>query len=66
MVQHKTIHWLEKAAEQGNAKAQYLYGVCYYNGEGVEENLTNAIYWFKKAAEQGHADAQAALKMLQQ
>ncbi len=47
-----------KAAEQGNAYAQYSLGVCYYCGEGVVENKTEAFKWYMKAAEQGNAYAQ--------
>ena len=47
-----------KAAEQGNAKAQYNLGVCYENGYGVEKNYFKAVKWYRKAAEQGLADAQ--------
>ena len=48
----------EKAAEQGNAEAQYSLGRCYYNGEGVGKDFTKGVYWYGKAAEQGHAEAQ--------
>ena len=47
-----------KAAEQGDAKAQYNLGVCYANGDGVQKDLTQAVFWYRKAAEQGHAEAQ--------
>jgi len=46
------------AAEQGDATAQYNLGNCYYNGNGVPQNDSEAVNWFRKAAEQGHADAQ--------
>ena len=46
-----------KAAEQGNADAQYKLGVCYENGKGVPQNMVEALKWFRKAAEQGNADA---------
>ena len=45
-------------AEQGDAAAQYKLGCCYVNGEGVTQNLPEAIRWFRKAAEQGNAEAQ--------
>ncbi|MCC8020790.1 MAG: sel1 repeat family protein, partial [Akkermansia sp.] len=32
----EAAHWYRKAAEQGNAEAQYRLGVCYANGWGVE------------------------------
>ncbi|MBQ9771958.1 MAG: sel1 repeat family protein, partial [Lentisphaeria bacterium] len=56
--------WYRKAAEQGNALAQYNLGVCYENGEGVQKDLVQAVFWFRKAADQGYAQAQEALKKL--
>ena len=47
-----------KAAERGDAWAQYNLGVCYINGDGVEQDGKEAVKWFRKAAEQGDADAQ--------
>ncbi|MBR5638306.1 MAG: sel1 repeat family protein, partial [Muribaculaceae bacterium] len=47
-----------KAAEQGSAEAQWYLGDCYYNGNGVDENETEAVKWFRIAAEQGYAPAQ--------
>ncbi len=54
----KGIEFLEQAAEQGHAKAQFNLGVCYDLGTGVPENATTAVTWYRKAAEQGHAEAQ--------
>lgn len=31
------------------------------NGQGVEQDYTEAVYWFRKAAEQGHPDAMFCL-----
>ncbi|MCI8326513.1 MAG: sel1 repeat family protein [Lachnospiraceae bacterium] len=49
----------EKAAELGNARAQYLCGMMYLNGEigpkeyvDVKKDPQKAIDWFQKAAEQ--------------
>ena len=47
-----------KAAEQGDAEAQFKLGVRYINGQGVDQSYTEAVKWFRKAAEQGDADAQ--------
>ena len=51
------FYWYKKAAEQGNAIAQYNLGLCYKKGEGVEKNIDEAIKWFSKCAEQGDEDA---------
>jgi len=49
---------VKKAAEQGNANAQYNLGVCYAEGKGVKQDYTEAVKWFVKAAGQGNAEAQ--------
>ena len=50
-----------KAAKQGDAVAQYNLGVCYDDGEGVEQDKQKAVEWYTKAAEQGLAEAQCDL-----
>ena len=55
------IDELKKAAEQGDAQAQYNLGICYANGNGVEKNFSEAVKWWRKAAEQGVALAQGNL-----
>jgi len=55
--QQETVSKLRKAAEQGDAEAQYNLGVRYANGEGVPEDYKEAVKWFRKAAEQGFAAA---------
>ena len=54
----KATKYISKAANQGNATAQYLMGVCYDNGIGVKQNLELATEWYFKAAEQGIVEAQ--------
>ncbi|MCY3999351.1 MAG: tetratricopeptide repeat protein [Bacteroidetes bacterium] len=56
-----TIEELQQQAEAGDAEAQYLLGLAYYDGEGVLKNWNQATHWWRKAAEQGHAKAQIAL-----
>ena len=51
-------------ATQGDAKAQNDLGVCYYNGDGVEQDYEKAVYWFTKAAEEGLVEAQNNLGLL--
>ena len=50
-----------KAAEQGNADAQFNLALMYDNGEGVTQDYAEAVKWYRKAAEQGVADAQQNL-----
>jgi TPR repeat protein len=47
-----------KAAEQGDASAQYNLGIMHDNGQGVSQDRGQAAPWYRKAAEQGHAAAQ--------
>ena len=48
----------KKAAEKGEASAQFYLGTMYYNGKGVLQNDAKAVVWYTKAAEQGEASAQ--------
>ena len=57
----KAVLWYRKAAEQGNASAQYYLGVCYFNSAGVAQDNVHAVYWTRKAAEQGNETAQLSL-----
>jgi len=58
------IETLRKAAEQGDANAQYDFGVLHANGKGgLPKNHAESLKWFRKAAEQGHARAQYGLVM---
>ena len=49
------------AAEKGDAESQLNLGVCYFNGNGVEKDLAEAVKWYRKAAEQGLKEAQYQL-----
>ncbi|MCD8290676.1 MAG: hypothetical protein LUC91_04140 [Prevotella sp.] len=37
---------LKASAEQGDAKAQYDLGICYYLGDGCSRNYKKAIKWW--------------------
>jgi TPR repeat protein len=52
---------LKKAAENGNAEAQFELGRIYGNGDGVPQDYETAIDWLEKAASQRHAKAQESL-----
>ena len=54
----EAFQWYTKAANQGYSIAQYNLGVCYYNGQGVEQNYQKAFQWYTKAANQGNALAE--------
>lgn len=52
--------WFEKAANQGNAEAQYQLGNLYENSQ-LPKDYGLAASWYHKAAQQGSAKAQARL-----
>jgi len=47
--------WYRKAADQGNAKAQYHLGLMYAKGRGVPMDYVQALMWFNLAAAQGES-----------
>jgi TPR repeat protein len=52
---------LQKAAEKGEAWAQYELGRLYENGNSVPKDYGKAFEWFQKAAEQEHHNAKNQL-----
>ena len=62
----EAFEWYRKAAEHGNASAQYRLGEIYFNGFGVERNIAEAKKWFLSAAELGNADAQFTIGWMNQ
>ena len=55
------VQALQAAADQGEAKAQYDLARCYERGDGVTQNVTQAVEYMRQAAEQGYAPAQGQL-----
>ena len=55
-----------EAAQKGDADAQFALGAMYENGEGTEQNYTEAYKYYKLAAEQGHSGAQHNLELMQE
>ena len=53
--------YYKQSAEHGYAAAQYMFGYCYYEGKGVDQDNKQAVAWYRKAAEQGYAYAQYML-----
>lgn len=53
----EAVKLFQKAAEQGNVKAQNHLGFCYRKGHGVTRDDVEAIRWYRKAAENGNATA---------
>ena len=52
------------AAQDGLDLAQYNLGILYFTGQGVAQNLEQALRWTESAANQGHVNAQFNLGSL--
>ena len=55
---------LKEAADAGDAKAQYLMGYLYYQGQGVPQDDEKAFELFRRATDQGHVEAQTFLAFM--
>jgi hypothetical protein len=73
----EAMKWTRKAAEQGDAGAQFFLGAMFMHdfgrnvprspaeaAEGQRRAATEAAGWYRRAAEQGHTDAQYHLGLL--
>ena len=59
--QIQNVNDYQQAALQGDKNAQYLLGLSFFNGRGVDSDRNKATEWYRMAAEQGHAMAQYRL-----
>lgn len=61
----EAFKWLTKAAEadETNDGAQYMLGILYFNGDGVDKDLVRSAQWYRKAAENGNEAAQYELAL---
>jgi len=57
----ENVKWVRKAANEGDASAQFMLGVMYTSGEGVSQDYAEAVKWIRKAAKKGVALAQFKL-----
>jgi TPR repeat protein len=60
------LQMIQKEAENGNARAQFVWGKIHFGEYGVPRNNKIAAIWFRKAAEQGNADGQTSLGIMYQ
>ena len=51
------VKWFTKAAEQGDADAQFNLGVMYFKGEGVLTDNRRSYMWFNLASYSGSEKA---------
>lgn len=54
----EAVKWFRKAANLGNAEAQFNLGVMYANGQSVKQDYAEAEKWYRKAAALGNTAAQ--------
>lgn len=57
----QSYQWHLKAAKQGYLQSCYECGLFLLTGDGVEQNLEEAVRWYRIAAEGGHMRAQFEL-----
>src|SRR6266566_6235755 len=60
----ESLEVLQKRAEKGSPEAQTVLGTIYRNGQGVRQDLGEAVRWFRQAAAQGYAEAENSLGFL--
>ncbi|MGE3557258.1 MAG: hypothetical protein AB7M93_30570 [Candidatus Obscuribacterales bacterium] len=56
-----SFYWCMRAADLGEANAQYLLGLFYQRGFGVPASQELSLQWLKKAANNGHPEAKNAV-----
>lgn len=55
------LEWITRAADHGQASAQWLLGHFYRRGRGMEVDYEKAREWFKKAADRHYGKAANSL-----
>ena len=58
------MKWSRMAAEQGNAKAEFLIGKMIRERKGTTEDMEQAVYWLRESANQGFVEAEKLLGMI--
>ncbi len=62
----RAMEYYRRAAESGNAQAQYTLANCYFEGDIVECNIPLAGKWYEKAGSQGYEEALAKMQKIHQ
>jgi TPR repeat protein len=60
----EAVKWFRKAAEQGDARAQFDLGRLYEAGRGISRNTVEAYAWFSLSTAAGNGEAQSRLSDL--
>ncbi len=61
----ESMRWLKAAADKGEMRAQYVFGIASWNGDGTPRNLGLAYGYMLRAAAQGLSQATNALGNLE-
>ena len=56
------VRYFKELAEDGYPTAQYIMGMKYYFGDGVEKDRVLSVKWLRKAEAQGLAEAKRQLE----
>ena len=62
----KAAEWLQKAADLGDASAQFNLALLYSKGDLIARDFDKALPLARAAAEQGHEKAQQLIDNLQE
>lgn len=49
----KSVYWIKKSAEDGDAEAAQTLATFYATGDGVKQDDAEALKWYQKAADAG-------------
>ena len=60
----ESVQWLQKAADQGDATAQFNLAMLYSTGHGVSKDLVKAFMWADIAAAAGEPNSPKLLANL--
>jgi len=52
----------QEAADAGHAQSQYVLGVMFLEGKGVQKNSQEGVRWLQSASRQGHVPARVKLQ----
>ncbi len=61
----EAIRWLKTAADRGEARAQYVFGIATYNGDGTPRSPGIAYGYLLRASSRGLAQATQALASIE-
>jgi hypothetical protein len=62
----EALKWFQRAADQGNPKAQDRIALMYYYGQGVPQDYAQAAHWYQLAAQGGDYHARLQLSDMYQ